>query len=102
MIVKVARNGRSVSMPDGDGDFVDRWWNVVGPALRRRLFRETAAGLEQASVWLNEDGLPRDPPIRKRILTAPDRLLAGTPLRSTGRLSVSQLALHAGISPIST
>ena len=48
-------------MPDGDGGLVDRPWNVVGPALRRRLFRETAAGLEPVSVWLNEDGLPRDP-----------------------------------------
>jgi len=44
---------------------------------------KSAAGLELVSVWLNEDGLPRDPHIRTRILTAPDRLLAGTPLRST-------------------
>ncbi len=36
-------------------------------------------------------------PVRKKILTAMDRLLAGTPLRSTGRLSVSQLAAEAGI-----
>ena len=31
-------------------------------------------------------------PVRKKILAAMDRLLTGTPLRSTGRLSVSQLA----------
>ena len=61
VIVKVAGNGRSVLMPDGDGGVVDRPWNLVGPALRRRLFRETAAGVEPVSVWLNEDGLPRDP-----------------------------------------
>ncbi|MFZ3494392.1 hypothetical protein ACODT5_14420 [Streptomyces sp. 5.8] len=34
---------------------------------------------------------------RTAILAAMDRLLAGTPLRSTGRLSVSQLALEAGV-----
>jgi hypothetical protein len=35
--------------------------------------------------------------VRRRILAAADRLLAGTPLRSTGRLSVSQLAIEAGV-----
>jgi hypothetical protein len=36
-------------------------------------------------------------PVRKKLLAAMDRLLDGKPLRSTGRLSVSQLALEAGI-----
>ncbi|MGD0606599.1 MAG: hypothetical protein ABSA53_23825 [Streptosporangiaceae bacterium] len=36
-------------------------------------------------------------PVRKKILAATERLLAGTPLRSTGRLSVSQLAVEAGV-----
>ncbi|WP_433206677.1 hypothetical protein ACQP1G_20495 [Nocardia sp. CA-107356] len=36
-------------------------------------------------------------PIRKKLLAAMDRLLAGKPLRSTGRLSVSQLAVEAGL-----
>lgn len=43
---------------------------------------------------------PTDPnhdPIRAKIIAAMDRLLAGTPLRSTGRLSVSQLAVEAGV-----
>jgi hypothetical protein len=35
--------------------------------------------------------------VRTAILTAMDRLLAGTPVRSTGRLSISQLALEAGV-----
>jgi hypothetical protein len=35
--------------------------------------------------------------VRTAIQAAMDRLLAGTPLRSTGRLSVSQLALEAGV-----
>lgn len=34
---------------------------------------------------------------REKILAAMDRLLAGEPLRSTGRLSVSQLAVEAGV-----
>ncbi|WP_061000272.1 hypothetical protein [Mycolicibacterium mucogenicum] len=36
-------------------------------------------------------------PIRKKIVAAMDRLMAGKPLRSTGRLNVSQLAAEAGI-----
>ena len=36
-------------------------------------------------------------PIRQQILAAMDRLLAGEPLRSSGRLSVSQLAVEAGV-----
>lgn len=40
---------------------------------------------------------PAADPIRKAVFAAMDRLLAGTPLRSSGRLSVSQLAIEAGI-----
>ena len=40
---------------------------------------------------------PDNDPIRAKIIAAMDRLLAGTPLRSTGRLSVSQLAVEAGV-----
>jgi len=36
-------------------------------------------------------------PVRRKILAAMDRLLDGTPLRSTGRMSVSQLAVEAGL-----
>lgn len=36
-------------------------------------------------------------PVRKKIVAAMDRLMAGKPLRSTGRLNVSQLAVEAGI-----
>ncbi|MDQ0956230.1 hypothetical protein QFZ66_000108 [Streptomyces sp. B4I13] len=36
-------------------------------------------------------------PVRAAILAAMDRLLAGTPLRSSGRLSVSQLAIEADV-----
>lgn len=40
---------------------------------------------------------PRNDPIRTKILAAMERLLDGSPLRSTGRLSVSQLAVEAGL-----
>jgi hypothetical protein len=35
--------------------------NALGPAARRRLFCRTPQGLEPLAVWLNEDGMPRDP-----------------------------------------
>lgn len=35
--------------------------------------------------------------VRKSLLAAMDRLIAGNPTRSTGRLNVSQLAIEAGV-----
>ncbi|MFF3847928.1 hypothetical protein [Streptomyces sp. NPDC002328] len=44
------------------------------------------------------DTAPADgDPVRAAVLAAMDRLLTGTPLRSSGRLSISQLAIEAGI-----
>ncbi|WP_433206668.1 site-specific integrase [Nocardia sp. CA-107356] len=60
-IVNVHRSGRSVVIPGSDGGSVSRSWNLIRPALRRKLFRETSAGLEPVWLWLNEDGMPRDP-----------------------------------------
>ncbi|MBX9398362.1 hypothetical protein K4749_33435 [Streptomyces sp. TRM72054] len=40
---------------------------------------------------------PAADPIRDAIIAAMDRLSDGTPLRSSGRLSVSQLAIEAGV-----
>ena len=36
-------------------------WTLWRPAARRRLLVETADGFEPAALWLNEDGVPRDP-----------------------------------------
>ncbi|WP_231963881.1 hypothetical protein [Mycobacterium adipatum] len=36
-------------------------------------------------------------PVRTKILAAMDRLLEGKPLRSSGRLNVSQLAIEADV-----
>ena len=38
---------------------VRRRWNVLGPGMRRKLFRRTASGVEPLMLWLNEDGMPR-------------------------------------------
>jgi site-specific recombinase XerD len=62
LVVDVDRRRGAVVMPDAEaGGWVVRDWDMVRPAVRRRMFRETAAGLEPVWLWLNEDGLPRDP-----------------------------------------
>lgn len=61
VVVGISKRRGTVRLPDGDGGFIDRPWNATGPALRRRLFRRTQAGLEPLWSWLNENGLPRDP-----------------------------------------
>lgn len=61
LVVEQARKRGNVSLPHDDGGAVDRPWNLVGPELRRTMFRQTAAGLEPMALWLNEDGMPRDP-----------------------------------------
>lgn len=61
IIVGSSQRRGVVRLPDDAGRFVDRSWNSVETALRRRLFRRTDAGLEPLWLWLNEDGLPRDP-----------------------------------------
>ena len=35
--------------------------NALTPRERRKLFMVTSVGLEPLALWLNEDGLPRDP-----------------------------------------
>ncbi|MET8428807.1 hypothetical protein [Nocardia sp. NPDC004860] len=46
---------------------------------------------------MNPTAATEKDPVRKKILAAMDRLLAGKPLRSTGRLSISQLAVEANL-----
>jgi hypothetical protein len=58
MVVTADRGSVVLSGDDGP---VRRDWGVVRPALRRRMFRQTPAGLEPLWLWLNEDGMPRDP-----------------------------------------
>jgi len=57
----LARRGDRITIAEPDGRQTEPSINAIGPEARRRLFRVTRAGLEPLSVWLNEDGLPRDP-----------------------------------------
>jgi integrase len=50
-----------VLLPVDEGAHEPRSWNLIRPAHRRVIFRRTPAGLEPLALWLNEDGLPRDP-----------------------------------------
>ncbi|WP_406238424.1 site-specific integrase [Nocardia sp. NBC_01009] len=62
MVVDTGRRRGSVVMPDAEASgWVVRDWSMIRPSVRRRMFRETPAGLEPLWLWLNEDGLPRDP-----------------------------------------
>jgi site-specific recombinase XerD len=60
LAVKSQRHG-TVLFKDASGGTVTRSWNRLDPAARRTLFRSTPQGLEPLQLWLNEDGLPRDP-----------------------------------------
>ncbi|WP_405135505.1 hypothetical protein [Nocardia sp. NBC_01388] len=46
---------------------------------------------------MTDSSTKHDEAIRAAIIAAMERLLAGTPLRATGRLSISQLAIEAGV-----
>ncbi|MGW7363205.1 site-specific integrase [Streptomyces sp. NPDC054841] len=60
-IVLATHGTHSVTMTSPDGGSRREQWNDVGPEIRLRLFRRTDQGLEPVALWLNEDGLPRDP-----------------------------------------
>ena len=66
----------SVALPDEDG-LTERSLNVVGAGLRRKLFRHTPSGLEPLALWLNEDGMPRDPHGWHHTFETANRRIAG-------------------------
>ncbi|MEV6230841.1 hypothetical protein AB0L88_23560 [Saccharopolyspora shandongensis] len=59
LVLDVQREHLVVLEPDGrqTRPAID----AISPVMRRRLFCRTSQGLEPLAVWLNEDGLPRDP-----------------------------------------
>ncbi|SDP15959.1 hypothetical protein SAMN04487981_117121 [Streptomyces sp. cf386] len=59
-VARLPRRGGGVEIPNESGGMVRKAWNDVPPQVRKRLFIETRQGLEPLSLWLNEDGLPRD------------------------------------------
>lgn len=50
---------RRVELLGQDGRVATVSLDALAPEARMRIFRETPAGLEPLSLWLNEDGLPR-------------------------------------------
>lgn len=60
VICKQSRAGR-VEYVDSTGRRIRTSWNELTPGVRRKLFRENVSGLEPIALWLNADGLPRDP-----------------------------------------
>lgn len=52
---------RRLRLRDSDGVMTTTSLDSLAPAARRLLLIETDDGLEPAALWLNEDGMPRDP-----------------------------------------
>ncbi|CAL9548480.1 Tyrosine recombinase XerC [Streptomyces sp. enrichment culture] len=52
---------RRIVLREADGSLTEVSLDSLRPAARRRILRETPEGLEPLALWLNEDGLPRDP-----------------------------------------
>ncbi len=50
-----------VHLVTSDGQTARQSWNLISPAARRNLYQLNATGIEPLALWLNEDGLPRDP-----------------------------------------
>jgi site-specific recombinase XerD len=59
LVLEVQRDHLLVQEPDGRR--TRPAINALGPAARRGLFSRTPRGLEPMALWLNEDGLPRNP-----------------------------------------
>ncbi len=60
-LVLAEHGSHAVTMSTDRGKPARERWNDVEPETRLRLFRDTEHGLEPVALWLNEDGLPRDP-----------------------------------------
>jgi site-specific recombinase XerD len=60
-LVLATHGMQAATMTGNRGEPQRERWNDVEPETRLRLFRETDQGLEPVALWLNEDGLPRDP-----------------------------------------
>lgn len=52
---------RRVELVDANGEGGTMSLDALDPATRARIFVETPSGPAPAALWLNEDGLPREP-----------------------------------------
>ncbi|MER5867653.1 hypothetical protein [Kitasatospora sp. NPDC002040] len=68
--------GRRARLRSADGSVSEVSLDALRPAARRRLLRETPEGLEPVALWLNEDGLPRDPHGWEHTFTEANKRLA--------------------------
>jgi site-specific recombinase XerD len=61
LVVRRQLGGRRIEVVDVLGRSSAVSLDALSPQVRRRLFRETASGLEPVALWLNTDGAPRVP-----------------------------------------
>ncbi|QMU78859.1 hypothetical protein GXW83_27330 [Streptacidiphilus sp. PB12-B1b] len=60
LLTRVLAKGR-VRLVGQDGVVEEVTLDSLTPSARRLLLRQTQQGLEPVALWLNEDGMPRDP-----------------------------------------
>jgi integrase len=69
--------GDRLRVAEPDGRQTSPAVSSLGPAARRRLFRAVPGGLEPLALWLNEDGLPREPHAWHHTFTQANERIAG-------------------------
>lgn len=67
--------GRRARLVTSDGLVSEVPLDSLTPLERRRLLRETPQGLEPVALWLNDDGLPRDPHGWQHVFTEANKRL---------------------------
>jgi integrase len=76
LLVTGTTRRRSLQVVDEAGQREEVALDELDAAARRRLFRETPEGLEPASLWLNEAGLPMLPSSWQTVFLVADRRCA--------------------------
>lgn len=75
-VVQRVLGGRRLQLSDDLGAVSVVSWDALAPAARRRLFRRDDAGLNPLALWLNEDGMPREPHGWQHTFTTANRRVA--------------------------
>lgn len=76
LLVTGGARRRSLHVIDADGRASEIGLDQLDAAARRRLFRETADGVEPLAVWLTEAGMPMLPPSWETVFATADRRCA--------------------------
>lgn len=77
LVVTTVLGARRLRLLDAAGHASEVSIDALDPVARRRLFVDTAVGREPAALWLNEDGMPRDPHGWSHTFQAANARLAG-------------------------